>query len=341
MIDLTGVEPGVTVGANVRVTADHIRLGRDVVIGSNVEIRATSFVLGDGVRIGDGVVIDVDDIAIGWGTTIEQHCRIAAMSGRAQYVRIGEQSLLAHDSKLLVPRAAIGDYTTIHNHNLLNGYAPMILGHNNWIGQNCILNSEAPLTIGNHVGIGAYSCVYTHGYFGDLLEGSQVWNVAPVTIEDDAWLLGSYNVVSPGVTIGAKALVLTGSTVTKNVAPNHTVGGSPARDMTERIVPYVDVPLDDKLARMRKYVEDFEAARPGVATFHVGSLDAMPDTRPLIAIAANVDTAPIEGVTIIDLAQRRYIRARTAAEAAFLRFLRSYRARFVPADQPRVTLEVA
>jgi acetyltransferase-like isoleucine patch superfamily enzyme len=329
-------------GPNLRFDADQVSVGRDVVVGANVEIRAGSLVLGDGVRIGDDVTILGDDVTIGWGTTIESRCRIAAMSGRAEVVRIGEQSLLAHDSKLLVPRAAIGDYTTIHNHCLLNGYAPLVLGHNNWIGQNCILNSEAPLTIGNHVGIGAYSCVYTHGYFGDLLEGSQVWNVGPVTIEDDAWILGSYNVVSPGVSIGAKALVLTGSTVTKNVPANHTVGGSPARDMTDRIVPYVDVPPERKMELMRQYAEEFQRTRPGVAEFHFGPVEAMPDGRPLIAIVeAADDVTPLEGLTLIDLRGRRYVRARTAGEAAFLRFLRSYRARFVPADQPRVTLDAA
>jgi acetyltransferase-like isoleucine patch superfamily enzyme len=342
MNDLAALAPDLRSGPNLRLAADRIHVGRGVTIGANVDIRAGTLTLGDGVRIGDDVVIDAEDIAIGWGTAIESRCRIAAMAGRAELVRIGEQSLLGHDSKLLVPRAAIGDYTTIHNHCLLNGYAPMVLGHNNWVGQNCILNSEAPLTIGNHVGIGAYSCVYTHGYFGDLLEGSQVWNVGPVTIEDDAWLLGSYNVVSPGVIIGAKALVLTGSTVTKNVPANHTVGGSPARDMTERIVPYVEVPMERKLELMRGYVEEFQLAKPGVAEFHLGAAGAIPQTRPLIAIVPDLDdVTPAEGLTIIDLRARRYVRARTAGEAAFLRFLRSFRGRFVPADHPRVTIDAA
>jgi acetyltransferase-like isoleucine patch superfamily enzyme len=86
-----------------------------------------------------------------------------------------------------------------------------VIGHNVWVGQNCVLNAEDDLTIGNHVGIGAYSSVYTHGYFGDLLEGCQVFKVGPVTIEDDVWILGSYNIISPGVTLGAKSLILTGA----------------------------------------------------------------------------------------------------------------------------------
>jgi len=338
MIDLRHVAPDVSLGANVNVDVAAAVIGSGVSIGNDVTIRAASLTLGDNVHVGDGTIIDCERIAIGWGTVIEARCRIAAMAGSAKSITIGDQTLLAHDSKLLVPHAAIGDYTTIHNHCLLNGYAPMVLGHNNWIGQNCVLNSEAKLTIGNHVGIGAYSSVYTHGYFGDLLEGSRIFNVAPVTLEDDVWILGSYNVISPGVTIGAKALVLTGSNVTKNVPPNHTVGGAPARDMTERLVPYRDVPIEEKLTKMRAYVAEFAKSRPDIAV-HFDDGNGWPDARPLIVISPDCDE-PRDGVTIIDLARRRYFRTRSAAENVFIRFLRSYRARFVPADHPRVTVEV-
>jgi acetyltransferase-like isoleucine patch superfamily enzyme len=339
VIDLRSVTADVVIGTNVSVRAERVQIGRGVTFGDDVRIRANALTIGDDVRIGDGVVIDCDRLTLGWGAVLEKGCRLAAMNGAAKSIVIGDQTLLGHDSKILVPHAAIGDYTTIHNHSLLNGYAPMVIGHNNWIGQSCILNSEAPLTMGNHVGIGAYSCVYTHGYFGDLLEGSQIFNVAPVTIEDDAWILGSYNIVSPGVTIGAKALVLTGSNVTKSVPPNHTVGGAPARDMTERLVPYVEVSLDAKMERMRTYVSEFDAARPNVATFQFGLSSSIDSPRPLIVIAREADAAPASDVTVFDLSRRRYFRTRSNAEAAFIRFLRSYRARFVPADHPRVTFE--
>jgi hypothetical protein len=66
------------------------------------------------------------------------------------------------------------------------------------LGQNCILNSTERLTIGNGVGIGTYSCVWTHGFHGELLEGCKILKLAPTVIEDDVLIVGSYNIVSPG-----------------------------------------------------------------------------------------------------------------------------------------------
>ena len=52
--------------------------------------------------------------------------------------------------------------------------------------------------------------------------------VAPVIIEDDAWI-GSQVVVLPGVTIGKGAIVGAGAVVVRDVAPETTVAGAPAR----------------------------------------------------------------------------------------------------------------
>ena len=111
---------------------------------------------------------------------------------------MGDRFFLGSDSKLLMPTFVTGDYVSLHNHLLANGLRPCFIGHNTWVGQNCVLNSNELFTIGNNVGIGAYTSVYTHGFFGELLEGCQDFRIAPVVIEDDAWLIGAYNVVSPG-----------------------------------------------------------------------------------------------------------------------------------------------
>jgi acetyltransferase-like isoleucine patch superfamily enzyme len=49
-----------------------------------------------------------------------------------------------------------------------------------------------------------------------------------VTIGDGCWI-GARAVILPGVTVGAGAIVAAGSIVTRSVAPNHLVGGVPAR----------------------------------------------------------------------------------------------------------------
>jgi acetyltransferase-like isoleucine patch superfamily enzyme len=317
----------------------HLAIGARVVIGERVRISCDSLVLADGAQIEDDVTIDVREFSLGAGSRVETRCRIAAMRGAADRVRIGDFSFLGHDSKLLVPVAAIGDYVAIQHHALLNGRKPLLMGHNCWIGQNCILNAEENLTIGNNVGIGAYSSVYTHGYFGDLLEGSQVFKVAPVVIEDDVWILGSYNVVSPGVVIGKKALVLTGSNVTRDVPSNHTVGGAPARDMTDRLVPYRPRTVAEKIEMVRGFIAEFVESQPEgafvvVVREELGSESDLPAERPLLVFTGTENPLPRwPGVTIFSLASRRYTKWRTAPEIAMMSFLKSYRARFVPDDE--------
>ena len=52
--------------------------------------------------------------------------------------------------------------------------------------------------------------------------------LAPVTIKAGAWL-GPRSIVLPGVTVGEGAIVMPGSLVNKDVAPNTRVAGTPAR----------------------------------------------------------------------------------------------------------------
>lgn len=358
-MDLATMNAGAKVGRNVRVNADEIDLGSNVVLGDNVVVEARRVVLGNEAHIDEGVVVRAETFELGHGSRIGARAQLGGMRGAADLIRIGEQTLVAHDCKILVRVAVIGDYTAIHNHTLLNGVQPLVIGHGCWIGQNCVINSEDRLTIGNFVGIGAYSSVYTHGYFGDMLEGCNVFKVAPVELKDDAWILGSYNIISPGVTIGRKALVLTGSNVTTDVPDNHTVGGAPAKDMTDRLVPYRVVSPSDKLVKIREclveYVEKVfpgrhEASDDGFAvdapfgpfTIHLSETltdgDVLPRSRPLLVFTARSEFKdPLAGITVFDLSKRTYTRTRSEAEISTISFLKSYRARFVPADNPRVT----
>jgi maltose O-acetyltransferase len=133
----------------------------------------------------------------------------------------------------------LGDYVKVHNHTLINGRARCLIGHNSWVGQNNILNCEADLRVGNCVGLGIYTSVWTHVYYGDMLEGCRLHNVEPTTIGDDVWVMGAYNVISPGVTIGDKAMILTQSAVSKDVPGNTTWAGTPARDVTAKMgIPF-------------------------------------------------------------------------------------------------------
>src|SRR5688572_18678649 len=172
-------------GEGVNIRAEVIRCGEGVRIGDRVSITAKELILGDHARIDAECEIHVDTLRLDEGARIERRCLVSSLRGAARYVHIGEDSMLGSDSSVLLPVLVMGDYVAIQNHALINGLKPVRIGHNAWVGQNCVLNANELLSIGNNVGIGAYSSVYTHGFFGDLLEGCQVHKVAPVTLEDD------------------------------------------------------------------------------------------------------------------------------------------------------------
>lgn len=360
MADYESVDAPV-LGRNVNIIAKDQVFGRNVHIGDNVTIRARRLKLENDVRIGKDVEVSADVFEVGHGTCVEDRCMITGPGGRAQFVQIGEQSFLGHDTKVSLPVAVIGDYTDIHNHGLLYGRKTLVIGHNCWFGQNNILNAEDYLTIGNNAGIGIYTSVFTHGYFGDLLEGCQLCKIAPVVIEDDVWILGAYNTISPGITLGEKSLILNGSVVTRDVPPNHTFGGQPARDLTDRFVPYQPVPPAVKLDRIETFIVEFletqhrgcydrvdngflveDAQQPYRIMFvaEVVDIAQLPPDRPLLVftLSWNASLSPPRGVTILNLVERQYMRTRSVPEVCVLRFLKSYRARFVPADNPRVRL---
>lgn len=103
------------------------------------------------------------------------------------------------------------------------------------IGRRCFLNSGVTVldgggvTIGDHVLIGPNTQLYTVGHPLDHLRRRE-WeaSVAPIVIEDDVWL-GGCVIVQPGVRIGARTVVGSGSVVTTDLPPDSLAMGTPAR----------------------------------------------------------------------------------------------------------------
>ncbi len=351
------ISPSASIGSNVTLDVDRLIVGSDVVIGEDTVIRGREAVIDRDVRIGNGVVIQAERFSIARGGRIEDACLLTGLRGLAGLVELGDRFFLGSDSKLLIPTFVTGDYVSLHNHLLANGLQPCFIGHNTWVGQNCVLNSNSRLTIGNNVGIGAYTSVYTHGFRGELLEGCEIFNVAPVVIEDDAWLVGAYNVISPGVTVGRRAVVLTSSVVSHNVPPERCVAGVPARDVTDRIQPYKPVTIEEKVGLMRRFIGEYVAERHDFAepTAHGFSVrcvdnqtrivevrtavvsDEFPnDIEGVVYVIDNPRDIRFAGVTVFDLSQKTYGKLGSDFEADVISFMNPYRARFVPAERPRV-----
>ncbi len=351
------IDPSASIGRNVTLDVDRLTIGPNVVIGDDTTIAGEEAVIGSGVRIGTGVLIQAERFSAGRGGRIEDACLLSGLGGSAKRIDLGDRFFLGNDSKLVMPTVVTGDYVSLHNHLLANGLRPCFIGHNTWVGQNCVLNSNDLLMIGNNVGIGAYTSVYTHGFFGELLEGCEVFSVAPVVIEDDAWLVGGYNVISPGVTVGRRAIVLTSSVVSHDVPPEHCVAGAPARDMTDRIQPFKAVTIEEKLTLMRRFIGEYVAERHDVheLTTHgfavrcaddqtrvievrtaVVQGDFADDTKGVVYVAENPREVRFARVTVFDLSQKTYGKLGSDFEAGVISFMNSYRARFVPADRPRI-----
>jgi len=321
-------------------------------LGKNVSIRGDDITIEDGVVVGDNTKISARKIHIGYGTHIEENCNLL-LGGDNSELHFGDHCFIGNDSKIHMPVFKTGDYVRLNNHLFANGLKACLLGHNIWVGQNCILNAYDELTIGNGVGIGTYSCIWTHARHGELLEGCTAFNVSPVNIEDDVWILGSYNVISPGVTLGKRAVVITGSVVTKNVLPNTTVAGNPAKDVTEKIPFYKEkVTLDEKLEMIDHFLNNlFEQDFDGEASKTKsgwklsggnaqGDIVLMPiaeddnisinDEEQVIFTKRNDLQKNYENLTVFDLSSKTYTKRRTALEVMIIKSLLYEKARFLP-----------
>ena len=330
--DLTFLPPSFKIGNNTKISGKKIHIDEEVLIGSNT-------------------IISANYVSIGKGSKIEDNCRII-LTGEQSKFTVGDKCLIGNDSKIVVPIFEAGDYVTLHNHLLVNGYKSCKIGHNVWVGQNCILNATDSLIIGNNVGIGAYSSVWTHGFWGERIEGCRIYKIAPVTIEEDAFIEGSYNVISPGTIVGKKAVVLTGSVVTKDVLPFTCVAGIPARNVTEKVNPYTKVTLEQKYKMMRTFMLEFleSIANKEVTTLSNGwhvkenreEYDILflkiaedntfaDDSMKIVFTKKNaLLLQSYRNITVFDLSTKTYTKKKTDLESRIIQFLLPCRARFIP-----------
>ncbi|WP_129128008.1 acyltransferase [Geomonas oryzae] len=106
------------------------------------------------------------------------------------------------------------------------------LGKNVWLSQFVYLDDQHPeqIVIGDNVTIGLRCTVFAHFYLGDRATEEAKGGVV---IEEGAFI-GPNCTILHGVTIGAGAVVVAGSVVTRNV-PAGTLYGPPAAQPIARI----------------------------------------------------------------------------------------------------------
>ena len=257
--------------------------------------------------------IAAEKTIIGKDVTIEKNVTLGGIDGPAKKVFIGDNVFIGHDTKILCPEITILDYTKIHNHMFIHGYKPCCIGYNCWIGQNTILDSNGLLTIGNNVGIGAYSQLWSHIKYGDVLEGCRFLSEKELRVGNDVWFVG-HCIVSP-ITAADKSMALVGSVIVKDMKYNHIYGGSPAEDLTDKLgPPFREVSLEEKLAYMNERLREFYELHPELA-------------RDKIKVTVDDDYE--EGVTMFNVSNRTYTKRRSREEIEFMKFLLP-NAKFIP-----------
>ncbi|CAM3573733.1 sugar O-acetyltransferase [Erysipelothrix urinaevulpis] len=112
-------------------------------------------------------------------------------------------------------------------------------GSNTTIGNHFFSNTDliildvAKVQIGTGVMFGPRVSLYTAGHPIDaLVRAEQLEFGLPIVIEDDVWLGGNV-VVNPGVTIGARSVIASGSIVTKDIPADVVAGGNPCKIIRE------------------------------------------------------------------------------------------------------------
>ena len=132
---------------------------------------------------------------------------------------------------ITLDKCALDDHVTL----LCSGTTKagkITIGSGTYINRFTILDAHDSITIGKDCMIGphVYITDSDHGTAAGQLVSQQPMTSAPVRIEDGAWI-GAGAIILKGVTIGAGAIIGAGAVVTRNVAPDHIVIGTPAQVM--------------------------------------------------------------------------------------------------------------
>lgn len=185
----------------------------------------------EGYKADGGGMIYAKNASIGIGVIVKSD--IGSKDRPLEQLYLGDHVYIGEGCNIQVPELIIGDYTKIHRGALIYGRQPLKIGYNCWIGEHTIIDAEGRTTIGNGVGAGAYSQLWSHIRHGDVLEGCRYLNFGELSVEDDVWFVGSC-IVSP-IHAAKKSVALVGSVVTRDMEENHVYGGSPAKDLTDKL----------------------------------------------------------------------------------------------------------
>lgn len=262
--------------------------------------------------VANAPIINVRELKLGKNVTIEPGVVI-----KCDRLVVGDGVIIKSGTRIEMTDLVIGDYTAINNHCYLTGTNWCRIGHNCWFGHYSIIDSIGTTRIGNGVGVGAHSQLWTHVYFGDILEGCQFASKKPLVIEDDVWFVG-HCIISP-IIAQPRSMAMVGAVITKDMEKNHVYAGVPAKDITVKMgTQFREISLDEKWSRMGDYLSDF--------------LNIYKPKENRIRIVEQLDMNQ-RLITQFSLTERMYIKNLYPEEVQFMRFLLPQKAKFTPTPE--------
>jgi acetyltransferase-like isoleucine patch superfamily enzyme len=218
--DFAVIAPNVLIGANT-IIHQHVIINSGVEIGDNVEIHPGAVIgrepKGPGtlrhvpvfepfVKIGKGCLIGAH-VVIYYGVTIEEFALIGDAAIIREQCSIGRRCKVGQNAVL------------VHN---------VVVGDDSYVGN--LVDLAGDTMVGSRVFIGACTVTANTNSFGSDYQGEP--DRCAVRIEDDS-RIGIGARLLPGVVIGRHSTVGAGAVVTRNVPPNATVMGIPAKSAHE------------------------------------------------------------------------------------------------------------
>ena len=175
-----------------------------------------------------------DDIAF-----IEDSARVSRVMRR-----FNNDESLTDDERIHLLRSL---FAHIGNDSYLCTGVRVDYGYNISIGDNCFFNYDclfldgAPITFGDRVMVGPRCQFVTplhpllaNERYEQCVDGNlREWECErPITVEDDVWIASGV-IVNPGVTIGARSVIGSGSVVTRDIPSDVFAAGNPCRVIRE------------------------------------------------------------------------------------------------------------
>lgn len=273
-----------------------------------------------------------ENVKLGKYNIIGPNVIIEGFKGEGGEIVLGDCNVINDDTRILAGKGGvtIGDWNVFHNNMLVMGENKMKISHNCWFGQNTILDSSGELEIGNGVRVGMYSQIWTHVASGELIEGCTLFGQRKTFICDDVWLVGSC-LVSSGVTIGKKCIVLSGSNVTKNLEESKVYAGNPAKLM-DKLNFYNPVTLIQKFQMMENWSKEFIDKNSDLEmelTEDYIKIENLDNSEHIYIVKEDIGSFT-KNSTVFNISSKKYNKRLTALERKFYKFIYNYKARFIP-----------